>query len=320
MEKKYQVFVSSTYEDLKEERQKVMEMLLYKNCIPVGMEYFPATNDEQMKIIKQLIDECDYYILILGGRYGSIDHKTSKSYTRLEYEYALEKGIPIAAFYKEDKNIIPHGKTDNLDKLEEFENLVKQKMCKSWNNGDDLAGKVSMSLDYLFKHNPRYGWVKANNISSDEANNELLRLKKENNTLKTQLDFLTSSVPQGIESFQQGDESFTLHYTNVMSDYAGTTPKIYTKEVTWNKLFLSISTSLLKPINEVGIKRKLEETLLTNFDDIEEDDFQTILVQFMALKLINVDTIKYDGIYTYWLLTPYGRNEMVRLKAIRKNS
>lgn len=39
MEKKYQVFVSSTYEDLQEERKKVMEALLQMNCFPVGMEY-----------------------------------------------------------------------------------------------------------------------------------------------------------------------------------------------------------------------------------------------------------------------------------------
>lgn len=105
MDKKYQVFISSTFEDLKEERGKVIETLLNKNCIPVGMEYFPAANDEQMTIIKHLIDECDYYILILGGRYGSIDPITNKSYTQLEYEYAVERGVPISAFYIANKQI-----------------------------------------------------------------------------------------------------------------------------------------------------------------------------------------------------------------------
>lgn len=66
MEKKYQVFVSSTYQDLIEERQKVIEALLGKNCFPVGMEYFPAANDDQFTVIKKLIDRCDYYILIIA--------------------------------------------------------------------------------------------------------------------------------------------------------------------------------------------------------------------------------------------------------------
>ncbi|PCS18553.1 hypothetical protein RU89_GL000126 [Lactococcus cremoris] len=34
-------------------------------------------------------------MLILGGRYGSVEEKSQKSYTRLEYEYAISKGIPI---------------------------------------------------------------------------------------------------------------------------------------------------------------------------------------------------------------------------------
>ena len=38
MEKKYSVFVSSTYTDLQEERKKVIDALLQMNCFPIGME------------------------------------------------------------------------------------------------------------------------------------------------------------------------------------------------------------------------------------------------------------------------------------------
>ena len=65
MEIKYQVFVSSTYKDLLEERQEVIQALLELDCIPVGMELFPATDDDQWTLIKRLIDDCDYYILII---------------------------------------------------------------------------------------------------------------------------------------------------------------------------------------------------------------------------------------------------------------
>jgi hypothetical protein len=50
--KRYQVFVSSTYEDLKEERNEVLQALLELDCIPCGMEYFPATDDTQWNYIK----------------------------------------------------------------------------------------------------------------------------------------------------------------------------------------------------------------------------------------------------------------------------
>ena len=60
MEKRYQVFVSSTYDDLREERAEVIQALLELDCIPAGMELFPAGDDEQWKVIRRVIDESDY--------------------------------------------------------------------------------------------------------------------------------------------------------------------------------------------------------------------------------------------------------------------
>ena len=106
MEKRYQVFVSSTYKDLTEERLEVMKALLELDCIPSGMEYFPANNDEQWSFIKDLIDQCDYYIAVLGARYGSIADD-GLSYTEKEYRYAIEKGIPVASFIHANPENIP---------------------------------------------------------------------------------------------------------------------------------------------------------------------------------------------------------------------
>ena len=93
-EKYYKVFVSSTYEDLHEERLCVMHSLLELNCIPTGMELFPATDDGQWAYLQRIIDKCDYYVLIVAGRYGS-EASIGISYTEMEYRYALEKKKPI---------------------------------------------------------------------------------------------------------------------------------------------------------------------------------------------------------------------------------
>ena len=95
---KYQVFISSTYSDLAKERKQVLDILLMADCIPAGMENFVATDDEQFNVIKKVIDFCDYYILILGRRYGSVNEKTGISYTEMEYNYAIDKGIPVLVF------------------------------------------------------------------------------------------------------------------------------------------------------------------------------------------------------------------------------
>ncbi len=101
MEKRYQVFVSSTFADLQEERQQVIQALMEMDCIPAGMELFPATDEEQWEFIKRIIDDCDYYLLIIGGRYGSVS-SDGVSYTEMEYEYAVSKGLKVIALLHDE--------------------------------------------------------------------------------------------------------------------------------------------------------------------------------------------------------------------------
>ena len=75
--KRYQVFVSSTFLDLKEEREAVVSALLQVEAFPAGMELFPATDDDSWTLIKRVIDESDYYLLVVGGKYGSIHQRPS---------------------------------------------------------------------------------------------------------------------------------------------------------------------------------------------------------------------------------------------------
>ncbi len=75
IDRRYQVFVSSTFEDLIEERREVTQALLELDCIPSGMELFPAADNDQWTLIKKVIDDCDYYVMISAGRYGSVGQK-----------------------------------------------------------------------------------------------------------------------------------------------------------------------------------------------------------------------------------------------------
>jgi nucleoside 2-deoxyribosyltransferase len=133
MEKRYQVFVSSTFQDLQKERQEVMHALLELDCIPSGMELFPAANETQWELIKRVIDDCDYYILILGGRYGSIG-PDGISYTEMEYNYAISIGKPTVAFLHKQPGKIESDKSEKNEegrkKLDEFRVQVEKKLCK----------------------------------------------------------------------------------------------------------------------------------------------------------------------------------------------
>ena len=114
MDKRYQVFVSSTYADLQDERQEVMQALLELDCIPAGMELFPAANEDQWTLIKKVIDDCDYYMVIIAGRYGSIG-PDGLSYTEMEYRYALETGKPVLGFVHRDPGALAASRCESSD-------------------------------------------------------------------------------------------------------------------------------------------------------------------------------------------------------------
>lgn len=160
MDKIYRVFISSTYEDLIEERKEVTQALLEMNCFPTGMELFQASNDTQWDLIKKVIDSCDYYIVIVAGRYGSIHSETKKSYTQMEYEYALSADIPVLGFIRRDLSKLPHDKVDDLTLVNRFIEIVKQKEVKYWSNSHELAGVVSRAMHHAMEDYPRVGWVR----------------------------------------------------------------------------------------------------------------------------------------------------------------
>jgi hypothetical protein len=150
MDKVYQVFVSSTYSDLKDERRKVSETLAKAGFIPAGMELFPAADQDQLEFIQRVIDRCDYYVVIVGGRYGTLADD-NVSFTEKEYEYALSKGIPVLALLHAEPQTIPVGKTDTeptkVAKLRAFrKRLATGRLVRTWRKVDDLCTEVALSV------------------------------------------------------------------------------------------------------------------------------------------------------------------------------
>ena len=164
MDKRFQVFVSSTFRNLKKERETVMKKLLEMNLFPAGMEIFPAADDSQIKYIKKIIDDSDYFIVIVAGKYGTIN-KYGISYTEMEFNYALEVKKPILSFLFEDINSLrKYELEDNPQKtilLEKFrKKLSKDRMVKFWKNKDDLGAKVVTALTHIIKSHPMNGWIR----------------------------------------------------------------------------------------------------------------------------------------------------------------
>lgn len=141
-EAKYQIFISSTYEDLKEERQYVTREVIRAEQFPIAMEYFVASNKNQWTTIERFLNVTGCVILIIGKRYGTQDETEEKkrSFTEKEYDYADERGIPILVFIS--ANTEATGKLkDFIQKVENSERLV----CY-FNDCADLSGAVAHSI------------------------------------------------------------------------------------------------------------------------------------------------------------------------------
>ncbi|MGE7928212.1 DUF4062 domain-containing protein [Lysinibacillus xylanilyticus] len=194
MKKKLQIFISSTYIDLKNERQAAVEAILDAGHIPAGMELFKAGNEDQLKTIKRWIDESDVYLLILGGRYGSVETKSGKSYTHLEYEYAIEKGIPVfAAILSEsllyskaaDIGAINVFEQQEKDKYKQFKEFVHTKVIRNVEDLKDIKLAVHTTLNEFNELYSFSGWVKGNEVEDfTELIKENRGLLKENKKLK----------------------------------------------------------------------------------------------------------------------------------------
>lgn len=197
-ERKYQIFVSSTYKDLISAREKVFETILKLYHFPVGMEMFSADDDEQWEVIKDTIDSSDYYVIIIGHRYGSVTAE-GLSFTEKEYDYAREQNIPILAFIRNrDVATKPHERDEkhhNFEKLNEFiAKASKSKMCDFWGNEDELSTKVAIALPKIFRKTPRVGWIRADKGVSPQVSEEIAKLSSENRELRAEKEYFQSLI------------------------------------------------------------------------------------------------------------------------------
>lgn len=182
--RKFSLFISSTYEDLKEERQALIGVALENGYIPVGMEQFHGAPADQWTVITKVIDECDFYLLVVGGRYGSIDESVDKSYTEKEYDYAKSKRLPVLVLIKntssitEDKMDSGYSKYDKyelLRRLNDFRDKVKNDK-NSVAFFDDLNGlkyEAGQSLKNATEYaDEKAGWVRYKDVA-DVINEEV---------------------------------------------------------------------------------------------------------------------------------------------------
>ncbi|WP_138433588.1 DUF4062 domain-containing protein [Winogradskyella algicola] len=342
MDKRYQVFVSSTYKDLITERIEVIQALLELDCIPSGMEYFPAADETQWDFIKKLIDESDYYIVIIAGKYGSVDDN-GVSYTQKEYEYAVSKNIPTIAFLHNDVDSLQSSKTekekDAREKLEAFKDLVKRKLCKFWSSPQELGAVVSRSISQAKKNYPRTGWVRADSMSGT-SEKEVVQLYKKIETLEQKLEESSRFVELNkinIENLADGEDKIKVIADIKSGSWNDPKTERKTYNLSWNVINYHLLPKLISPIRMTSFKSALnsitKEVYLNDNANIQlpanisitiaNDFYETVKIQLTLLDLIKFydeefATDEKSKIVKMVALTKKGKEKLLQLRAVRK--
>ncbi|WP_083396205.1 DUF4062 domain-containing protein [Frigoribacterium sp. MCBA15_019] len=337
MDRRYQVFISSTFRDLVEERREIMQALLEMDCLPAGMELFPASNESQWTLIQGVIDASDYYLVVLGGRYGS-ETEEGISYTEKEYDYAVQAGIPVMGFVPANPDSIPAGKTDKNDaaaqKLAEFQAKVQNRMTKEWSSPEDLGSKVTRGMINLIKTNPRPGWVRGTEAMTPETRAEIAELRAQiAQQEKRDVEGSIITAAEIDKAFAHGDEEIAIEVNH--RGYEGYKPYYEDGNISysWNEVVEAIGPFMLDEAPEPLIRNALESDVLRSIQEspeiwtttwssqtaaISDSSWGSIIVQLRALRIIQTGTKKrtVSDKAVYWKLTPAGDDYLVGLRAV----
>ena len=326
---KYQIFVSSTYDDLREEREQVLKATLEMGHIPVGMEMFSAADEEQWKIITRQIDECDYYVVIVAQRYGSVVEGVS--YTEKEYDYAVSKNIPVLGFIIEDAAAWPTDRVDTdsnpKSSLEAFKAKLKEKPVSFWSSASDLHGKFSIALMKQIASTPRPGWTRATDIVSSDVINELSRLSSENAELREQLKTaLHQAEDDAIAARRKIMQTMQKNKVTVFFVYADENKWEDETEVTFYRLFYLLASEMMieKATEDIAvfIGRMLkpdEKRQVRDRYPVPSNSVRSWISDFIALGVFEPSQKRHSVSDTkeYWSLTDMGREVYIDIRRTR---
>jgi hypothetical protein len=274
-ETRYQVFVSSTYADLISERHAVIMALLELGALPAGMELFPAADDDAWVLIKRVIDDSDYYLLVVGGRYGSV-FTEGLSYTEREYDYAVSQQKPVMAFLHGDPGKLPfahsEGDPETREKLAAFRKKVEHaKHVKYWTSADDLSGKIALSFASFIRTYPAVGWVRGDQTDSPETLRKLTAAQEEVSRLKSRLHNRAVEPPAEAKGLADRDETLTVRpavEVNIrnLSGNTNISPRqTYhgTYSISWNEILSDLGPGMLDEASQTELlarfRRAVEE-------------------------------------------------------------
>jgi hypothetical protein len=314
MTKKYLVYISSSLDDLKNERRDLVKLVTEIGAIPVTMDAFDITDKNEQKLIKKMIEECDYFLNLTAYKCGI---PLGKSFSlETEFNWAEKRGIPVIALVIDEKARWKASKKEEspelIRALEVLKARLRTRTGDTWTSPGDLRQKAQNLLIQEMNLNPRRGWVPATEAIDPSVANELSRLILENESLKNQVRMEGGNIVGRVrEQMKRALKMLTANKLSLSFWYTPGDNWENTTEFRYLKLFRLLTPELSLPKTTSDISRFLGNILNPNLDKTVRKDYpvptNTIKKLMADLALLKLVKCSGDGDDEAWEMTEYGK-------------
>lgn len=350
-DKRYQVFISATYTDLREERGVLLQTLPSLGCLPSTFEAHTQSLSTMVNI-RRRIDECDYYLLIVGSRYGSL-MPSGVSYTHMEYVYAATKQKPMLILMHESpESRVAEFQEQSIEgklKFNDFRKVLQRERDNIvyWRDAKDLTHALHNAIPALIRKYPTIGWSRVINksgsvgashvssVSNSELEKECEALKKRIKDLEAEKEKWLNASINSPETLAKGEDLFDIQYK--CKAYAGgNCQDVFGKtRLSWNELLASFGSNLLQAQTEEFMIVKLNERLQKNaLAEVQSEypkthavvDIQITPASFNAIKmqfrvLGYIQRVSRDNdIKQWWQITAVGERTLAGIMSVRRTT
>jgi hypothetical protein len=315
---KYHIFIGSTLDDLKNERKELFRIVMELGHIPVMADYLDGDARNNLKLLQKIIEECDYFIALVGHKYSAADGKVLPLVTQCSM--AAKKGIPVLALIIDEKARSKPAKKEKdpalISKLNDFKSRLQEGPYETWLNSPDLCQKAQSLLVQELNVNTRPGWVRAEKQIDSTVANEISRLSSENAALRRQVILDDSAAVNRLrEQLKQALKVLALNKVTLSFYYASGDNWENSRQFRYIRIFKLLVPELALGKNTAEISRFFGTVLNPDLEKTVRKDYPTpsntikkIMADFSMLRLVKCVN---DGEGTagdeVWEITEYGK-------------
>ncbi|APX61760.1 MULTISPECIES: DUF4062 domain-containing protein [Acinetobacter] len=312
LDKRYQVFISTSGSEMQPERIILSQTLVGMGFFSWGLE---QRNPLSTAFARRQIDDCDYVVILLGSQYGE-QSVSGVGYMHLEYIYAVTKQKPIIVFMHDDpasrEPSLHDAKAELREKFNDFRKLLQNEVDQvfTYRSLRDLEMAVRLNMPQMLERYPVTGWVRPQNAQAlhDEIDQLKARIAQmEAEAGKREPDPFLSLPKVSMH------EIFSFEYRmHAYQDGNFKELKIQ-KKLTWAELLAILGSTFVNPTPEEFFSKRLNEYLNeTGLEDARIEMPRAHAVARAQMNIRALHSLKMQMRQNDWIV-PTGRDDRQRL-------